>query len=384
MSREYLIEILRRQRQQQNRKKTMVLPSRRYEPLGRRRLKVTLNFWDLGRLIDGSDWMDSYSPTLMFPSGWHQIKIEYQGDFDTSTFSTADVNNAIFAIEPNPANWADVFHKIGYEEAEKYGIEIVPDTDIDFESDPSTWYAAARDGSRRHLFTPIGSDPVANTTWTAKGLQVPRMAKLGLITSAAFYRLNTSITTRHKITLSADPSAPTVPFILNANCDIYLTPCLHFWWAATSATTSIGPPNICTADTLDGIIYPYNRSYFLDNATLAAANDTFALCSDIGWLGTTVGENLETYLKTIIPGAKLLSTITNVTSGSLVSENFADVTSFPTSGGTSITLGNGDANNPYNDLLMAVIKKGSTYYYVWGLGTGYGFGQTVRINYTNA
>lgn len=376
----WIVTIRERRRQEQRRLQTLAAPSKRGDVLSRR-VNTIINFWDLGRLADGTDWMTTYLPTLTYPAGYTVSSEAYTGTFDTSTFDPTDIFAAQLAVEPDVNNWSEAFHKIEYEEAERYGLEIMPPSDTgEYDSDPTTWLSVARAGTRDRVFAP--GVPVTEDFWTPDGLKVPASPRLALLTGGAFYRLNTSSTTRQKVTALPDPTAAAVPFALRGRCDVYLTPCLQFWYMIGVKQTTVAGHIWATKDILDGVIRPWDRATFLTNAPLEASLGTFPLC----WTTTATpdnatGEIFEDYMQTL-PSAKLQVNIADDTAGTAISQTMEDPATFPVSAATN-PVGGVTNTVPYENLLMALVKQGNNTYYLWGKGTDYGYGKPTTISYLN-
>lgn len=186
-----------------------------------RRKSGFINFWDLGQIKDGSSWVDldwSITPTPdpdIHAVAGRQLPLSYD-DYKSLT-------DLIFTVPTD--NWETQYRKLGYEDAERYGLDVLRLTD-------SLVAPIARDGSRYDS----NGNPVTDNSavWTPKGLKSP----LGPTDPFVFNSFGafadwgrfdafdgTSLQPRFKYTLLPDKDATEVPFPgIAKNANVFLMP----------------------------------------------------------------------------------------------------------------------------------------------------------------
>lgn len=313
---------------------------------------VLLNFWDLGQIVDGLSYIDidfSYKPTMDYEFDFAGVTVTID-PFDWSLL------NAYLLGQVVDNNYDEVFKKLGYEEAERYAVDVMVDEEL---------YAAARDGSRLYF---DGSGLVAGGKWTEDGLEVPKADGFSIRCFGAFNLFTTDDAVNVKITDEPLYSADEVPFSLNADCDIFLVPAISKSEFLASSGYTEGGDNKVEEDFLNYSYFPMRREHWLENTIFEAFFGTFPLGISFFLINNTdTTERAE--LRTIMTtdhGSRLLWTKSNTSDGIIEDSGFFDPTTFPISGGTTSEPAGLMTSVPSAaGALIAVIRKGETWFYVW-------------------
>lgn len=363
---------------------------RRRDPeyLPRRKSGIFVKFFDLGQYSDGAGgWIENtptLTPTTSYTAaGASRGLVHTIGLPDWAAFTANPMS-----IESDVDNWESTFRPLTYEEAEMYGVDVLID---------GTQYAAARDGSRTYMGT---STSVTGSLWTTKGLRLPPSDTFELVTNRLFYRIKPD-NVRCKVTTTFDSSAPEASFILNSSCKVFMMPCLYFW-RGMSRRQYVSSGNRTDEDVHNYVYKAVPRDVFLVNSTLQAYWGTFPMClrpglPDQGTIPSTASPSVRNVFKTAhatISGARENLVLVNDSTNTITSDTSLPPSSFPASGEPSGDFAgspqvhwnlsdNGDLPDisPATNALVAVIKKGSTWYYVWGkqAGVGGGFNLSVSV-----
>lgn len=163
-----------------------------------------VNFYDMGQIRDGDDWIDL--PFSVPPD----VNLAEPNDTELITGANWDSLRDLL-LTPAVADWATYYRKLEYEEAERYGLDVF---------DGSTSYPVARNDSRIDLGT---FAPVAGTRWTSQGLNLPApITALDIQSFGAFTRFTDN--SFCKITNSPTYASSAVSFELQNGDDVFLTP----------------------------------------------------------------------------------------------------------------------------------------------------------------
>lgn len=354
MSREYIIEILRRQQSKPDPKKTLAQPRRRIRRLGRRRTTSSgIRFWDMGFILDGADYInlpyaDPQNGTpLTYDAGTNSV-IPTASPTITD-YTTRD--DLIFAIDI--ADWKTNFRQINQSYIDRLGVSFTykGEANVLQASDPR-W-----DGD---TWMPDGTESGTDTFLNSPELTV----------------LDISPATTHKFTTTRDYSATGVSFTQSEAMDIFMFP--NFLYLGTNIQVNYSDiAGHQHAELLDwsSIIAP--RDVALDTGhpyyglfTRLFGSSTYA--ND--WYGID-------YIKTY-HGFRAIAQDRSATGNPFVYSPLAvadfaiafDPTRFPPPPATGPSLTGAsfvqiviDAQQKPNVVgsLIAVIKQNGTYYYVW-------------------
>lgn len=190
-----------------------LLPDRRHRHNLYPKKKQGVNFWDLGQIKIGEDWVDipyEFDPICSITGGGNTLTTAPYTDYGT-------LRDMIFAVPS--ADWKTHFRKLNYEQAERYGLDMYRDA----LGTSGVEYAVAREGSRK---TYAGNDIVASD-WTPQGLQIGEIAPVMTLWSAgAFLPLFLGADPGFsKVTASQMYSADAVGITgLKPNADVFLMP----------------------------------------------------------------------------------------------------------------------------------------------------------------
>jgi hypothetical protein len=174
-----------------------------------RRLSGYVNFYDCGQIWDGSAWKDwtfTIDPNEAFTSTTADPIAVIDG-FDSSAW--AAWSNNIFAIDA--ADWRTKYRKIDFADSPKFGVSVYN----------------GRGGILSNSTTPdplnmLGPD---NPEWSGRGLKpIDKNNILVQNTGPLCLGFNTYDTTNFKVTAVQDYSAPTVAVDLAKGADIFLIP----------------------------------------------------------------------------------------------------------------------------------------------------------------
>lgn len=217
----------------------------------RRRLstKSIINFWDLGIYKDdGGHWQEI---TDVYQPGFNTETGIISGNLPMTITEYDILMDKIFSIPFE--DWKDRYHKIGYEEAERYGFDLAIDG-VDF--------PVGRDNSRKIIF---GSDLITQGKWKDTGLEYKKI-EFDLIMKAylGFNFFQTSDTEAFKITEEDNYDDAEVEFKPKGELEIYLVPRVVLGAGDTIKNLGGSPP-LLDFQTLVLNYYIMNRNYYLDN-----------------------------------------------------------------------------------------------------------------------
>lgn len=217
MPKEIIITIPKKRRTAQAPRKGVIRPGRRSEYLARRRRKGSyINFYDLGQRRSGDNWVDvdfAVAPQVdVFNGGFTQnIGLVYQNQLKAKIF------------EVDVANWNTQYRKFGYEDAERYGVDLLGN---------NVPYSPARNGSR---YSALTYELVVDTVWEEGGLNVPEDLHSFYIYSFGgfiplMYDRDTPENGWIKVTAIDDFNAPEVPdFAIAKKADVFLVPAINYF-----------------------------------------------------------------------------------------------------------------------------------------------------------
>lgn len=351
----------------------------------RRRRSGKINFYDLGQVRDGSNWIDN--PWTSFGSMFanaitviHRLDSAFSGEVFHSEFRS-------YLFETPLSQWTEHFRKLDYETGERYGIEVRNAYSF---ATPSHIYAVGRAGTRKDRSGAI----ISGADWTPEGLVVPEggLSQFAVYTFQGFYSFDNH-PGRYKYTLTNSYAASAVPFTLGEQADIFLMPIL----VNTMLDASKVPPALPgTGDFVFGRYGVESREYFLfknypempygffnyvrNGAGLLASVDDAEKTSLLNFVRTKRGPVREFRfasgsISELSPGTVSIDAWKTLQIGY---DPFLTppLRSFGSTGGAGMARGR----------LMAVIKQDDVYYYVWSGGTDPGYtiigGDGVGIPYS--
>lgn len=322
-----------------------------------------INFWDLGIHFEDDTWQEN---DLLFQPGYDPDDY-IQGNDPMRLEDYQALMDAVFAIPIE--DWRERYHKIEYEEAERYGFDL----EIDDEQFP-----VGRDGSRNIIYSP---NPITQGKWTEKGLKYNKVetgikVKGGLSVNY-FY---TADTTKYKITEEYDFSAAEVPFDVKGAIDFFLMPRIVNGIGNTLINIGGSPPQLDQQTAVNNY-YMMRREFYLDVGLFGDTvpfsdyrpdgdyNDTQKLAIKEEMFGDYKGANgilQHIYGYIVTPHPTPLPPMEEAAT------NFAIGASF-------FTTVQAQANYVAG-FLLAVAKNGSKTYFIWSKnGTG---NTSVQLDYT--
>jgi hypothetical protein len=320
---------------------------------------IYLNFYDLGQLADGSDIPFILVPDLQQSTSSFDSVVQ-----DLWGFSNwADLSAVVYAEDME--DWATAYKKLGYEEAETYGLDIYLGSNLSVET--AKYHPVARPGSRNWMRDQ--STPVSNTNWTEDGLKVPKGANnLAIASGLAFVNTHTGFGWNSvKWTLTNDPFDTWVDLNLTQDADVFLFPMPVFEVAFTS------PDIAATRYILNALFTTMPREFYLgrdivfDGTGDTGTGTAFEIPSFIGdEVDIPTHDDLIDFLRT--RAATRHYNYHNDTTHDPALYPIPAVTSYV--GHTSFTS---FADWPsvgtliYSGSPVAVIRKGDTWYWGWNI-----------------
>lgn len=181
-----------------------------------RKAGVAINFYDMGQILDGGDWVDiPFSiPNTITVTGTDVA----DRSLDFSEWE--ELEDYLFTADP--ADWKTTYRKLSYESAERYGLDILDNAN-------SVWYPVARNGSR---YSQDGSGLlVSGTKWTDKGLVVPAPLSDVHFVSFGAFTFFTSETFLCRVTNTPSYAGTEVPFTLAKKANVFLVPDIRSLWS---------------------------------------------------------------------------------------------------------------------------------------------------------
>lgn len=302
------------------------------------RRKVTetpglINFYDLGQVKVADVWTDiNFSIAPTFDSGG-------PNPFDHFPFSAANwttLKNLIFAADPS--TWKDVYRKLEFAEAEKYGLDLQ-------NIDTGDTYPAARNGSR---FDGNGN-PIVATKWTEEGLKLDSVFPNFFVFSYGAFALSSNDPAAYKITNLPSYASPSVSFTLGKSADFFLLP--RITNVVASSSNGLGD-----SDAIVGRYQPYKRSFWLNRTYEGSGFPIFSPPNGADFKAVDKTA-LITYLKT---GADYYNSITGYNPNPAAFPAYA-------SGGISFESATNEAPpiNFYEGTFVGAIKQDNKMYYFW-------------------
>lgn len=252
------------------------------EHLKRRNRGAFLNFWDMGQVWDGSAWVDitySVSPQITSVSPFNV----FVNSFQSVLANWETLRDLLLA--PATSTWDTLYKKLSYEEAERYAVDF-------FDSNTSTFYPAARNGSRYDF----NGNVVADTKWKAKGLQVGHDVEFFYVLAPAAFISFNNVPDDFKVTTGPTYGSTEVdPFVLSKKADIFLAPRVNSFQGVSERSTSTQEVQLLAGD-----FGAMKRSFWLNK------NDSvhgFPLLSYFpGVLGPTISAGDKTALIAHVTG----------------------------------------------------------------------------------
>lgn len=319
------------------------------DEISRRRQSGTINFWDMGQVFEGGGWNDlsfSVAPTL---------NIDGFGVFTISAFPDSGWDDfRDLLLSPSPSLWESYYRKLGFEDAERYGVDFYDETN-------NKVYSAARAGSR---YTADGV-LVTGEGWTQAGMRLTgnpvsvfTVKSWGAFGSA--FRLDRgdiSTGAEYKVTQAPGftETAVALPPLKGQNIKMFLPPRIT-QMVAVSSDTSTGDLEV-----VFGKFEALQRSWWLNRAdsvwgvpllTQAQGVNTFELGNQHSLLDTQVFPSGQE-AKRVGPTWTLGSPGSYPT----FADNFLEI---------------GVLANPFNTAvyyvrgsLVAVLKIDTVFYYIW-------------------
>lgn len=309
-----------------------IINKKKSDYLSRRRVGSAINFYDLGQISDGAGgWLDLTFPPLIPYDTPPKI-------LDALTVANWDVlKDAIFAVPSG--QWSTKFRKLTYEDAERYGLDL-----YDVDADKS--YPVGRNDSRIDLFT---FAPIADTTWTNLGLEMPADANWQALSFGSF------------LSLAKDPAVlGAAPFKVTTDPS-YAADAVSFDMKLTPGTDVFLVPNILEHNGIGsdgGVNYEYfqagyrtlQRSFWLPRND-PATNYPLLSLSDV------TGSNTTDLVSQLKPDADLW--LSSDAEASYIQQ--PDASSYPNQPGV-LSI---DASATAAGIFIGAIRRGGTLYYIW-------------------
>lgn len=239
-----------------------VLPSRRRNKhLARRILAGTmLTFYELGTL-DNAD-LDFHVPPVLGQSTPNGNLISIN-DFTLTEWN--QLKAKLFEVDLE--DWKTRYKKLGFEEAENYGVDIYAGNIAEAEDFHDKYYAIAREGSRKFLIDGATTVP-ENPSWKESGkLELSAgFTDMLIIAGSGFCSWNSSDPSSFKVTDSNDYDADAVPLVIKGETEVYLIP-LPEWQNMANDRTPGASGEITSRAVFAGYRI-ISREFFLNNTEL--------------------------------------------------------------------------------------------------------------------
>lgn len=334
-----------------------------------------INFYDLGQLKDGVNWVDLDFGTMNEAGG-------------VIRFREVDWNALADLILGVPIeDWKTEYRKLEYTEGEKYGVDLREDIGGTIE------YSVGRVDSRKNGTGTL----ITGNGWTEKGLKIvptPTLAESCAFVDWGlffFLELFDDDTGYVKITTTYDPTATSViGFSLSRNANVYLMP-----RPVSMRATRLGTTNSFGTESWQ-LVYPFrplSREFWLErsNGTDFLPN-IFSYNETEITLNSTNSSDLISLLATD-PDTRFFHTTWPSSTPTIV-ELMTDPGGWETvwvelepdeNGRIEVSQVEDPAasdNGGYTDgILTGVIEQNGTFYYVWRVSSGpvwYGGGGPVH------
>jgi hypothetical protein len=222
---------------------------------------IYLNFWDLGQFTedDGETWSEfdwTVTKSLILDGSNYAQDLEALNLTDWTLMTDQMLSLGI-------ENWKDIFRKLDYETAERYGVDIYLGKITGFGGtqglDISKYFPVGRDGSRNNVAHLFEGDTISDSKWEEKGLKVEdkqTTQEFNLFTSNGFVNLMQSTSTNYyKVTEEPSFSSDGVEFLIDSSVDFYLVP----MFVIEEATATRSGNNLI----LNYIYAPLSRNFFI-------------------------------------------------------------------------------------------------------------------------
>lgn len=343
-----------------------IKPRRRSDPILARRKDQYIEIYDMGQVWNGSEYEDiDFSVTNLSVTlgafGSVVSNIDGAGT-DPQTNHNA-FRDKIFEIDP--ADWSTQYRKLGYEDAEQYGVEI-RNTHLSDTADAV--YPAARNGSR----LTFDGDAITDTKWTTKGLSIPSsLSSFAVQTFAANWPFDNDLN-YFKITTTPSYSGTAVTdFVLARKAKIFLVPIL-----INMCFTNFPDRSGQNTDALFAASAPLSRNFWLGLSDSIAPYGFFNLLSSAGQLssGNVTAliahgrdDTYSEYFRTFSP-SESIATQVDGTYPSFPGENTFWVGNIFIGGGFG-SFGSMFAGEKARERLVGAVQQNGQTYYFWTGGT---------------
>ena len=315
---------------------------RKSEYLSRRKTASGLiNFYDLGQMSDGSGgWNDTpFTPLLPYTNPTDPTE-----GLDALTVTNWNALSDVILAIPS-AQWTTRFRKLGYEDAERYGLDL-------YDLDEEKSYPVGRNGSRIDLNT---SAAITDTTWTEEGLSMPDTANWQTASFGAFLPMAKDAdafgVAAFKITASPeyDADAATFDMKLTAGTDVFLMP-------AILSHAGTGDDSGSNAEYFQAGYRTLSREFWLDRDDPATDYPLMSF-SDV------TGDNLTDLIDHLQPDADLWLS----TDGGTTYSQQPDASAYPNYSGALNVQAGGVSIVP--GTFLGAIRRSGSMYYIWSTDT---------------
>lgn len=335
-----------------------------YFPRRQQKQDVLINFWDLGQKWNGSAWKDLdfvISPTL-------QMQADPGTDVIAETFTPANYTTLKDQILSVPfSDFPTTYRKLDYEIAEQYGLDLYLGGHSVFEADK--YYPVARNGSRPWIRDSV--TPIINTRWTPEGLKIPRgTANFAYYSNLAFIwePFGSGVGTQSpvRITQGDQFTSPAINFAFDADADIFLMPQPVLEFATTPLVVGLNARYL-----LNGLYTIMSREFYLerdiDNLNVPGLHTAFEVGAfDFNFFAQKpeIDPQLINFMT-----SRSESRLFEWLNGAFVNPadflNLAQFGFFAGHDSQRFTLRIKIGVPIFAQVLVALIKKGSTWFYVW-------------------
>lgn len=340
-----------------------------YFPRRKRVMLTDINFYDLGQRKIGEDSYEtldfSYIPTIdLNMDGYPEGLIIFGLD------QFQDLKNEIFSV--GVGNLKDNYKKIGFDEGWRYGIDAFTGDVNAEELDNSKRYPVSKDGERYFINEYV--TVVDDSKWTETGLQIPAddISYFSIISQAialGFGTFGSSV----KITATDNYAADAVEdFEFAARMEVYLMPC-PVWVTATDITDA-------SETNIAGLQFRIaSRELFLTNSVI---EDLLEIITGLplnafsysfsAFPFNDLDTTLINYIRTLpdsryYVGNTGISDVADFPINPLTNGHFFNFSTYSAVAFTAGVLQGRVQIQP--GVLLAVIKKGSSYFYLWATDT---------------
>jgi hypothetical protein len=234
--------------------------------------KALINFYDMGQILEDGEYVDIDFKTLNvdFVAG---NNLADPPGHATGTYGSTQANELRDLLLEVPIDQFEAkYKKLGYEEAEKYGVDVWVNNE--------TIFPVARNESR----TTLDGSPIEDSKWTPQGLKLDAVPNdIEFITGIGFEPFSSNLAA-YKITEEPSYEAdPVTTFKLAKKANVFLVPMVvnTGGQALTFVGTSEEP-----RQTLFSAYSPVSRSVWLNVTDPSIPNPMFAIMSLIADLDT--------------------------------------------------------------------------------------------------